>query len=189
MNHLDTFRQYSQFCAAQHELEYILSKNGLALLISLSKTLFVLVNVTNRQKMEEFLEVRNPKQSPSLKLTALLTKPVLVSIGPLLLCTIHKVSMNKNTAILLLIQRLLRYPLFLQALKDMSDKDSEEHQTLKGFAINQRIEFTTDEYYYIDTLTSVSMVTEYINEVKRVTESYANVFDTILEVSGLVEVS
>uniref|UniRef100_A0A1X7V0A0 Uncharacterized protein n=1 Tax=Amphimedon queenslandica TaxID=400682 RepID=A0A1X7V0A0_AMPQE len=124
MNHLDTFRQYSQFCAAQHELEYIL------------------INVTNRQEMEEFLEVRNPKQSPSLTLTALLIKPVL---------------------------RLLRYPLFLQALKDMSDKDSEEHQILK------------------DTLTSVSMVTEYINEVKRVTESYANVFDTILEVSGLVE--
>ena len=40
-----------------------------------------------------------------------------------------------------------------------------------------------------DTVTSVSMVTEYINEVKRVTESYADVFDMILEGSGLVEVS
>ena len=40
----------------------------------------------------------------------------------------------------------------------------------------------------IETIIEVTMVTEYINEVKRVTEAYANVFDILIKESGLLEV-
>lgn len=122
--HLDTFKQYNQFCAAQYELE----------------TLFK--EIYDRQTLEQFLEARNPKQDPKFSLPALLSQPML---------------------------RLLRYPLFLQALKDHTDKDSKERNQL------------------MDTITDVVKVTEYINEVQRITESYAQLFDQLLKESGLAE--
>jgi hypothetical protein len=122
--HLDTFKQYSLFCATQHELDIIFS------------------NVRDDVRLKEFLKARNPKQDHSLTLQSLLTKPVL---------------------------RLLRYPLFLQALRDLTMKDSDEHRQLT------------------EMISSVAVVTEYINEVKRVTELYADAFDLLLERSGLAE--
>ena len=77
MIHLDTFKQYSHFCATQHELKEIFSKN-----IKQDNTNCIqcpLVNVEYKRKLDEFLEARNPKQDPELTLQSLLTKPVLVS--------------------------------------------------------------------------------------------------------------
>lgn len=77
MIHLDTFKQYSHFCATQHELKEIFSKSIKQ--YNMHSLQCLLVNVEEKRKLDEFLEARNPKQDPALTLQSLLTKPVLVS--------------------------------------------------------------------------------------------------------------
>lgn len=79
---------------------------------------------------------------------------------------------------------MLRYPLFLQSIKDLTDKNSEENKKVSGIQIFLKAILCIT----IETIIEVAMVTEYINEVKRVTEAYANVFDVLIKESGLLEV-
>lgn len=57
------------------------------------------------QALQEFLQARNPRQQHSSTLESYLIKPI---------------------------QRILKYPLLLQQLRNLTDERSEEHQHLIG---------------------------------------------------------
>ena len=57
------------------------------------------------------------------------------------------------------IQRILKYPLLLQQLKNVTPSNSEEHRHL------------------VDALISMERVAEHINEMQRIHEEYGAIFD------------
>ena len=59
----------------------------------------------SNQQLQEFLRARNPKQQHSSTLESYLIKPI---------------------------QRILKYPLLLRQLKDLTDCQSDEHHHLSG---------------------------------------------------------
>lgn len=84
------------------------------------------------QALQEFLLSKNPKQEHSSTLESYLIKPI---------------------------QRILKYPLLLQQLKNLTDPYAEEHQHL------------------IEALKGMEKVAEHINEMQRIHEEYGAIFD------------
>ncbi|XP_011302498.1 protein still life, isoform SIF type 1 isoform X5 [Fopius arisanus] len=97
-----------------------------------SKAQKVLHPNEGNQALQEFLQARNPRQQHSSTLESYLIKPI---------------------------QRILKYPLLLQQLKNLTDDRSEEHQHL------------------IEALKGMEKVAEHINEMQRIHEEYGAIFD------------
>ncbi|XP_026674402.1 protein still life, isoform SIF type 1 isoform X2 [Ceratina calcarata] len=97
-----------------------------------SKAQKVLHPNEGNQALQEFLQARNPKQQHSSTLESYLIKPI---------------------------QRILKYPLLLQQLRNLTDERSEEHQHL------------------IEALKGMEKVAEHINEMQRIHEEYGAIFD------------
>lgn len=84
------------------------------------------------QALQEFLLSKNPKQEHSSTLESYLIKPI---------------------------QRILKYPLLLQQLKNLTDPMAEEH------------------HHLIEALKGMEKVAEHINEMQRIHEEYGAIFD------------
>ena len=84
------------------------------------------------QALQEFLLSKNPKQEHSSTLESYLIKPI---------------------------QRILKYPLLLQQLKNLTDPYAEEH------------------HHLIEALKGMEKVAEHINEMQRIHEEYGAIFD------------
>ncbi|XP_019886273.1 protein still life, isoform SIF type 1 isoform X3 [Ooceraea biroi] len=97
-----------------------------------SKAQKVLHPNEGNQALQEFLQARNPRQQHSSTLESYLIKPI---------------------------QRILKYPLLLQQLKNLTDERSEEHQHLS------------------EALKGMEKVAEHINEMQRIHEEYGAIFD------------
>ncbi|XP_025074786.1 protein still life, isoform SIF type 1 isoform X3 [Pogonomyrmex barbatus] len=97
-----------------------------------SKAQKVLHPNEGNQALQEFLQARNPRQQHSSTLESYLIKPI---------------------------QRILKYPLLLQQLRNLTDERSEEHQHL------------------IEALKGMEKVAEHINEMQRIHEEYGAIFD------------
>lgn len=97
-----------------------------------SKAQKVLHPNEGNQALQEFLQARNPRQQHSSTLESYLIKPI---------------------------QRILKYPLLLQQLKNLTDERSDEHQHL------------------IEALKGMEKVAEHINEMQRIHEEYGAIFD------------
>ncbi|XP_044575823.1 protein still life, isoform SIF type 1 isoform X4 [Cotesia glomerata] len=97
-----------------------------------SKAQKVLHPNEGNQALQEFLQARNPRQQHSSTLESYLIKPI---------------------------QRILKYPLLLQQLKNLTDERSEEHQHLT------------------EALKGMEKVAEHINEMQRIHEEYGAIFD------------
>lgn len=82
--------------------------------------------------MQEFLAARNPRQQHSSTLESYLIKPI---------------------------QRILKYPLLLQQLRNLTDSSTDEHQHL------------------VEALKGMEKVAEHINEMQRIHEEYGAIFD------------
>eukprot|EP00090_Calanus_glacialis_P043179 TRINITY_DN7639_c0_g1_i2.p1 TRINITY_DN7639_c0_g1~~TRINITY_DN7639_c0_g1_i2.p1 ORF type:complete len:2132 (+),score=281.42 TRINITY_DN7639_c0_g1_i2:95-6490(+) len=89
-------------------------------------------NDEGNQALQEFLMSCNPKQQHSTALESYLIKPI---------------------------QRILKYPLLLTQLKNLTDPNSDEHQHL------------------IEALIGMEKVAEHINEMQRIHEEYGAIFD------------
>ncbi|XP_051174305.1 protein still life, isoform SIF type 1 isoform X2 [Leptopilina boulardi] len=97
-----------------------------------SKAQKVLHPNEGNQALQEFLQARNPRQQHSSTLESYLIKPI---------------------------QRILKYPLLLQQLRNLTDERSDEHRHL------------------IDALKGMEKVAEHINEMQRIHEEYGAIFD------------
>ncbi|XP_018563201.1 protein still life, isoforms C/SIF type 2 [Anoplophora glabripennis] len=97
-----------------------------------SKAQKVLHPNEGNQALQEFLAARNPKQQHSSTLESYLIKPI---------------------------QRILKYPLLLQQLRNLTDSNSDEHQHL------------------VEALKGMEKVAEHINEMQRIHEEYGAIFD------------
>ncbi|XP_061377842.1 protein still life, isoforms C/SIF type 2 isoform X18 [Danaus plexippus] len=97
-----------------------------------SKAQKVLHPNEGNQALQEFLAARNPKQQHSSTLESYLIKPI---------------------------QRILKYPLLLQQLRNLTDVNSEEHLHL------------------VEALKGMEKVAEHINEMQRIHEEYGAIFD------------
>ncbi|CAK9806660.1 Protein still life, isoform SIF type 1 [Anthophora plagiata] len=97
-----------------------------------SKAQKVLHPNEGNQALQEFLQARNPRQQHSSTLESYLIKPI---------------------------QRILKYPLLLQQLRNLTDERSEEHEHL------------------IEALKGMEKVAEHINEMQRIHEEYGAIFD------------
>ncbi|XP_032455857.1 protein still life, isoforms C/SIF type 2 isoform X11 [Nasonia vitripennis] len=97
-----------------------------------SKAQKVLHPNEGNQALQEFLQARNPRQQHSSTLESYLIKPI---------------------------QRILKYPLLLQQLRNLTDERSEEHLHL------------------IEALKGMEKVAEHINEMQRIHEEYGAIFD------------
>ncbi|XP_064292085.1 protein still life, isoforms C/SIF type 2 isoform X12 [Plodia interpunctella] len=97
-----------------------------------SKAQKVLHPNEGNQALQEFLASRNPKQQHSSTLESYLIKPI---------------------------QRILKYPLLLQQLRNLTDVNSEEHLHL------------------VEALKGMEKVAEHINEMQRIHEEYGAIFD------------
>ncbi|CAH2992191.1 unnamed protein product [Chilo suppressalis] len=97
-----------------------------------SKAQKVLHPNEGNQALQEFLSARNPKQQHSSTLESYLIKPI---------------------------QRILKYPLLLQQLRNLTENNSEEQNHL------------------IDALKGMEKVAEHINEMQRIHEEYGAIFD------------
>lgn len=84
------------------------------------------------QALQEFLLSKNPRQEHSSTLESYLIKPI---------------------------QRILKYPLLLQQLKNLTDPYAEEH------------------HHLIEALKGMEKVAEHINEMQRIHEEYGAIFD------------
>ncbi|XP_055912609.1 protein still life, isoform SIF type 1 isoform X2 [Eupeodes corollae] len=82
--------------------------------------------------LQEFLAARNPKQQHSSTLESYLIKPI---------------------------QRILKYPLLLQQLRNLTDSRADEHLHL------------------VEALKGMEKVAEHINEMQRIHEEYGAIFD------------
>uniref|UniRef100_A0A1I8N3C7 DH domain-containing protein n=2 Tax=Muscinae TaxID=43910 RepID=A0A1I8N3C7_MUSDO len=82
--------------------------------------------------LQEFLNARNPKQQHSCTLESYLIKPI---------------------------QRILKYPLLLQQLRNLTDSRADEHLHL------------------CEALKGMEKVAEHINEMQRIHEEYGAIFD------------
>ncbi|CAH1128391.1 unnamed protein product [Ceutorhynchus assimilis] len=97
-----------------------------------SKAQKVLHPNEGNQALQEFLISRNPKQQHSCTLESYLIKPI---------------------------QRILKYPLLLQQLRNLTDPNTDEHQHL------------------VEALKGMEKVAEHINEMQRIHEEYGAIFD------------
>merc|ERR550519_2275686 len=97
-----------------------------------SKAQKVLHPNEGNQALQEFLMACNPKQQHSTALESYLIKPI---------------------------QRILKYPLLLTQLKNLTDVHSDEHQHL------------------VEALIGMEKVAEHINEMQRIHEEYGAIFD------------
>ncbi|XP_065163413.1 protein still life, isoform SIF type 1 isoform X5 [Atheta coriaria] len=97
-----------------------------------SKAQKVLHPNEGNQALQEFLSARNPKQQHSSTLESYLIKPI---------------------------QRILKYPLLLQQLRNLTDSNCDEHQHL------------------VEALKGMEKVAEHINEMQRIHEEYGAIFD------------
>ncbi|XP_063922445.1 protein still life, isoform SIF type 1 isoform X3 [Zophobas morio] len=97
-----------------------------------SKAQKVLHPNEGNQALQEFLAARNPKQQHSSTLESYLIKPI---------------------------QRILKYPLLLQQLRNLTDPNTDEHQHL------------------VEALKGMEKVAEHINEMQRIHEEYGAIFD------------
>ncbi|XP_031631077.1 protein still life, isoforms C/SIF type 2-like isoform X11 [Contarinia nasturtii] len=97
-----------------------------------SKAQKVLHPNEGNQALQEFLIARNPKQQHSSTLESYLIKPI---------------------------QRILKYPLLLQQLRNLTDPRCEEHTHL------------------VEALKGMEKVAEHINEMQRIHEEYGAIFD------------
>ncbi|XP_050309529.1 protein still life, isoform SIF type 1 isoform X3 [Anthonomus grandis grandis] len=97
-----------------------------------SKAQKVLHPNEGNQALQEFLASRNPKQQHSSTLESYLIKPI---------------------------QRILKYPLLLQQLRNLTDPSTDEHQHL------------------VEALKCMEKVAEHINEMQRIHEEYGAIFD------------
>ncbi|XP_025834842.1 protein still life, isoforms C/SIF type 2-like isoform X4 [Agrilus planipennis] len=97
-----------------------------------SKAQKVLHPNEGNQALQEFLAARNPRQQHSSTLESYLIKPI---------------------------QRILKYPLLLQQLRNLTDPNSDEHQHL------------------VEALKGMEKVAEHINEMQRIHEEYGAIFD------------
>ncbi|XP_050433195.1 protein still life, isoform SIF type 1 isoform X3 [Adelges cooleyi] len=84
------------------------------------------------QALQEFLCARNPRQQHSCSLESYLIKPI---------------------------QRILKYPLLLQQLRNLTDPTSDQHLHL------------------VEALKGMENVAEHINEMQRIHEEYGTIFD------------
>ncbi|XP_076397977.1 guanine nucleotide exchange factor still life isoform X9 [Megachile rotundata] len=89
-------------------------------------------NDEGNQALQEFLQARNPRQQHSSTLESYLIKPI---------------------------QRIVKYPLLLQQLGNLTDERSEERQHL------------------IEAFKGMEKVAEHINEMQRIHEEYGAIFD------------
>ncbi|KAL3882118.1 hypothetical protein ACJMK2_028489, partial [Sinanodonta woodiana] len=85
-------------------------------------------------RFKEFLNARNPKQQHSSTLQSYLIKPI---------------------------QRILKYPLLLQQLCNLTDQESDEHHHLS------------------EALKQMEAVAEHINEMQKIFEEYGSIFDEL----------
>jgi T-lymphoma invasion and metastasis-inducing protein 1 len=97
-----------------------------------SKAQKVLHPNEGNQALQEFLLARNPRQQHSSTLESYLIKPI---------------------------QRILKYPLLLQQLRNLTDPQADEHQHL------------------VEALKGMEKVAEHINEMQRIHEEYGAIFD------------
>ncbi|EEB20227.1 still life, sif, putative [Pediculus humanus corporis] len=97
-----------------------------------SKAQKVLHPNEGNQALQEFLAARNPRQQHSFTLESYLIKPI---------------------------QRILKYPLLLQQLRNLTDPQSNQHQHL------------------VEALKGMEKVAEHINEMQRIHEEYGAIFD------------
>jgi len=97
-----------------------------------SKAQKVLHPNEGNQALQEFLSARNPRQQHSSTLESYLIKPI---------------------------QRILKYPLLLQQLRNLTDPQADEHQHL------------------VEALKGMEKVAEHINEMQRIHEEYGAIFD------------
>ncbi|CRL06594.1 CLUMA_CG019614, isoform A [Clunio marinus] len=97
-----------------------------------SKAQKVLHPNEGNQALQEFLLSKNPRQEHSSTLESYLIKPI---------------------------QRILKYPLLLQQLKNLTDPYAEEH------------------HHLIEALKGMEKVAEHINEMQRIHEEYGAIFD------------
>lgn len=81
------------------------------------------------------------------------------------------------------IQRILKYPLLLQQLRNLTDERSEEHQHLignyaaamtRGVMIDRSI---ARDLLISEALKGMEKVAEHINEMQRIHEEYGAIFD------------
>ena len=110
------------------------SVNSSVYLIISNKSLFFLFYITaeGNQALQDFLMSCNKKKQQSTSLESYLIKPI---------------------------QRILKYPLLLQQLKNAASANSEEQQHL------------------FDALIGMERVAEHINEMQRIHEEYGAIFD------------
>uniref|UniRef100_A0A146LMI1 Protein still life, isoforms C/SIF type 2 n=2 Tax=Lygus hesperus TaxID=30085 RepID=A0A146LMI1_LYGHE len=97
-----------------------------------SKAQKVLHPNEGNQALQEFLMARNPRQQHSSTLESYLIKPI---------------------------QRILKYPLLLQQLRNLTDPQSDQHLHL------------------VEALKGMEKVAEHINEMQRIHEEYGAIFD------------
>ncbi|XP_073982280.1 guanine nucleotide exchange factor still life isoform X2 [Rhodnius prolixus] len=97
-----------------------------------SKAQKVLHPNEGNQALQEFLSARNPRQQHSSTLESYLIKPI---------------------------QRILKYPLLLQQLRNLTDPQSDQHLHL------------------VEALKGMEKVAEHINEMQRIHEEYGAIFD------------
>ena len=105
-----------------------------SLFIVLFKSFFSTINKTaeGNQALQDFLMSCNKKKQQSTSLESYLIKPI---------------------------QRILKYPLLLQQLKNAAEASTEEQQHL------------------FDALIGMERVAEHINEMQRIHEEYGAIFD------------
>ena len=85
------------------------------------------------------------------------------------------------------VQRISRYPLFINAMMDNTLPDSEERAHLKGlFSVD--VAFLFNIRLSVDALESMTHVADYINEVQRLCETYGTVLDSFLKDQASSEV-
>lgn len=114
--------------------------------------MFILLLAEGNSQLHAYLADKNPSKQQSLSLESYLIKPI---------------------------QRILKYPLLLQSLRNLTDQRSDEHQHLLGkftrFGISNMRNLTGCSR--LDALKGMEKVAEHINEMQRIHEEYGAIFD------------
>lgn len=132
--YVNHFKLYSSFCASHSKAQKVLhpSKCHCQLFHILETNFGFPFADEGNQALQEFLLSKNPRQEHSSTLESYLIKPI---------------------------QRILKYPLLLQQLKNLTDPYAEEH------------------HHLIEALKGMEKVAEHINEMQRIHEEYGAIFD------------
>lgn len=111
---MDHFREYSTFCASHQKLKNILGRG-------------------DNEQLQEFLEVRNPNFETSLTLEQLLIKPIVVRYSLDMFLIARSVASNLFPLLSYsFLQRISRYPLFIDTMMKYTGQESDERAHLKG---------------------------------------------------------